>query len=221
MYCVILGDIVDSRNINDDVRNKIKRSALNTFDQLNKVYSDKLMAPFGLVRGDAFEGVLLTQHDAPQIVQDIIKAFYRTYKTIVRICVVLDELTVTGYDRNEVDGPAFYKALDNLDKLKKNGSNHWLQVSFDVGLYGKSLVDSNLSLLSALTEHWTDRQRETAWIYEEHGNSQKSVSEILGVASSVVNKQLKAAKYDVYRQAWNSLTEYLTMIDEYTVIQKL
>ena len=56
MYCVILGDIVDSRNINDEVRNKIKRTVTNTFEQLNNVYSDKIMAPFGLVRGDAFEG---------------------------------------------------------------------------------------------------------------------------------------------------------------------
>jgi hypothetical protein len=216
-----MGDIINSRDIDEEMRNIVKQTAVNAFKRINTDYNDKLMAPFGLVRGDAFEGVLLTQHNATQVVQDIIKTFYSANKTAVRICVVLGELTVTSHDRNETDGPAFHKALDILEEIKKKRSKHWLQVSFDVGVYGKPLIDSNLTLLSALTEQWTDKQREIAWAIEEHNNSQKAVAELFGVASSVVNRQLKAAKYDVYRQAWNSLAEHLVMIDEFTVTQNV
>jgi len=217
MYCVIVGDIVNSRTLGYETRERITHAAKSMFDRINASYADSLMAPFGLVRGDAFEGVLITQYHAPQIVQDIIKEFYRVDKTVIRICVVLGQLTVTGHDRNEADGPAFYKALDTLTKMKEVGSNHWLQVSFDIGEFGQPLVESNLKLLAALTERWTDKQREIVWATEKHNGYQKPVGQEFGIAPSVVNKQLKAASYAAYRQAWGSLTEHLIAMDELAV----
>jgi len=208
-----MGDIVNSRDLDSNSRDNIKHASNHIFDQINTEYSKSLMASFGLVRGDAFEGVLFTQHDAPQIVQDIIKAFYRIDKTVVRICVVLGGLTVTSKDRNETDGPAFHRALDALEEMKKSGSNHWLQVSFDIGKHGKPLIDSNLALLSALTKRWTDKQREVVWATEEKDGNQKSVGMMFGIAPSVVSKQLKAASYDVYRQAWIALSVFLATFD--------
>jgi len=204
-----MGDIVNSRDLDSNSRDNIKRASKVIFDRINTKYAKNLMASFGLVRGDAFEGVLLTQHDAPQIVQDIIKAFYRADKTVVRICVVLGGLTVTSSDRNETDGPAFHRALDALEEMKKSGSNHWFQVSFDICEREKPLVDSNLALLSALTERWTDKQREVVWATEENGGNQKSVGIMFGIMPSVVSRQLKVAKYDIYRQAWAALSAFL------------
>ena len=217
MYCVIVGDIVNSRTLCSEIRERIMSVAKSAFSRINANYTDSLMAPFGLVRGDAFEGVLLAQHHAPQIVQDIIKEFYNVDTTVVRICVVLGQLTVTSQDRNEADGPAFHKALDTLNKMKSSGSSHWLQVSFDIGAFGKPLMDSNLALLAALTERWTDKQRKIVWMTEECGGLQKLVGSKLGIAPSVVNRQLKATRYAAYRKAWDSLTEHLAAIDEFTV----
>lgn len=55
------------------------------------------------------------------------------------------------------------------------------------------------------------------WTTEEHNGRQKSVGTMFGIAPSVVNRQLKAARYDVYRQAWNSLSEHLATIDDYII----
>jgi len=217
-----VGDIVNSQGIDPDtdIRKRVTLAAQNVFDRINTNYIGSLMTTFGMVRGDAFEGVILTQYLAPQIVQDIIKAVYSVEKTTVRISVVLGQLTVTSDDRNMADGPAFHTAFANLEMLKKRDSTHWLQVSFDIGSLAQSLVDSQLALLTALTEGWTDKQREVVWAMESHGGRQKVVGKLLDIAPSVVSKQLKATKYDVYRQAWEGLADYLINMDEYTTADK-
>ncbi|MCL2421751.1 MAG: SatD family protein [Defluviitaleaceae bacterium] len=215
VYCVIVGDIVNSRGLEPDIREKVTQAAQGIFDRINTDYIGSIMAEFGMVRGDAFEGVMLTQYYAPQIVQDIIKAIYRVAKTKVRISVALGQLTVTDGDRNKTDGPAFHTAFDNLEKLKERQSEHWLQVSFDIGPLAQPLVDSNLALLTALTEGWTDKQREVAWAVEAHGGRHAVASRFLDIPSSVVNKQINAANYNAYKQAWDGLTDYLVNMDEY------
>jgi len=222
MYCVVVGDIVDSRGIDPDtdIRKRVTEAIQNAFDRINTDHIGSLMAPFGMVRGDAFEGVMLTQYHAPQIIQDIIKAVYSVEKTTIRISVALGHLTVTSEDRNKTDGPAFHTAFANLEKLKKRESTHWLQVSFDIGSLAQSLVDSHLALMTALTEGWTDKQREIVWAMEKYGSMQKVVGKQLGISPSVVNKQLKAANYEAYRQAWEGLTDYLINMDAYTIEDK-
>ncbi|MCL2603411.1 MAG: SatD family protein [Defluviitaleaceae bacterium] len=217
MYCVIMGDIINSRELNDDTRKKATHAAQAAFNRINTKYIGSLMADFGMVRGDAFEGVMLTQSYAPQIVQDIIKAFYSVDNTTVRISVVLGELSVTDGNRNKTDGPAFHLALDRLAEIKAKKSPHWLQVHFDIGNLAQSLVDGQMALLTALTEGWTDKQRETVWAMENQNNFQKAVARKMGTTASVVNKQLKAANYEAYRMAWDGLTEYLAKMDEYIV----
>jgi len=217
MYCVVLGDIINSRELSENTRQNVKRAAQAAFDIINTKYMDSIMADFGIVRGDAFEGVILTQSYAPQIVQDIIKAFYSVEKTTVRISVVLGELSVTDGDRNKTDGPAFYRALERLAVIKKRNSLLWLQVHFEIGSLAQGLVDGHLALLTALTEGWTDKQREIVWAMEDHHNYQKAVARKLKTTAPVVNKQLKAANYEAYRLAWHGLAEYLAKMDEYVV----
>ncbi|MCL2355822.1 MAG: SatD family protein [Defluviitaleaceae bacterium] len=217
MYCVVMGDIINSRELSDETRQAVKRAAQYAFDRINTKYMSSVMADFGMVRGDAFEGVILTQSYAPQIVRDIIKAFYSEEKTTVRISVVLGELSVTDGDRNKADGPAFYRALERLAELKKRNSRHWLQVHFDIGNWAQGLAEGNLALLSALTEGWTDKQREIVWAMENHDDYQKAVARKLNISAPVVTKQLKAANYEAYRAAWDGLTEALIKMDEHIV----
>jgi len=220
MYCVIVGDIVNSRGLDAETREKVTRAAQNVFDRINAEHTGSLMTTFGMVRGDAFEGVLLTQYHAPRIIQDIIKAIYHVDKTVVRISVAMGQLSVTSDDRNVADGPAFHMAFDNLDKMKARKSTHWLQVSFEIGDLVRSLVDGHIALLTALTEGWTDRQHEVVWAMERHGERKQVVGKAMGITASVIDKQLKAANYHAYRKAWKGLTDYLVSMDEYTTEDK-
>ena len=220
MFCVIVGEIVDASTLAPDIRKKVATAIQSSFDRINTDYMGSLVATFGMTRGDTFEGAFLAQYHAPQIIQDIIKAAYNVGKTIVRISVAIGNLTVTSDDRSTADGPAYSTAYANLEELKKRESTHWLTVALDVGPLGQALVDSQLGLLSALTEGWTEKQREIVWLVERHGGRQKIVSKKLGIPASVVSKQLRAASYTAYCQAWAGLKEFLIKLDEYTIADK-
>ena len=220
MYCVIVGEIANAAMLNPDSRKRVAAAIQKAFDRINTDYMGSLMANFGMVKGDGFQGVLLTQYHAPRIVQMIIKAAYSVEKTVLRISVALGALAVTSDDRNMTDGPAFHVAFANLDMLKKRESVHWLNIAFDTGLYAQPLVDSQLALLTALTEGWTERQCEIVWLTEKHDGKQKVVSKKLGIPSSVVSKQLKAANYEAYRQAWVGLKDFLIKADEDAITNK-
>ena len=220
MYCIIVGEIVNASKLDPDTRKKISSAIQNTFDRINTDYISMLMTSFGMVRGDGFQGVLLTQHHAPQIIQDIIEAAYSVEKTTLRISVAHGALTVTSDDRNMADGPALHAALTNLEKLKKRDSAHWLSVAFNVAPLAQALVDSLLALMTALTEGWTEKQRELVWLVRKCGDRQKTAGKRLNIPPSVVSKQLKAASYETYRQAWAGLKDYLVHVDEHVAADR-
>lgn len=220
MYCVILGDIVQSRTIDPEDRALVTHKMKAVLDAVNLRYADCILANFGLVRGDAFEGVLYTQRVAPQIIQELIKGIYAIQKTKVRISAVTDALTVVSSDRNMADGPAFHIAVEQIDKLKKEKSDHWLQVSFVTNTIAQGLVESLVDLLTALTKGWTDRQREIAWAMDDYGQ-QAIVSKELRITPGVVSKQVRAANYGAYSLAWKNLTAYLANAEPTSHTQRM
>lgn len=214
MYCVIVGDIINSKKIDLDAVDEVNNSIKDTLNYINTVYISSILADFGLVRGDAFEGILLTYDQIPDIINDIIKGFYHIRQTKVRICVVFGELISVSTDRNEANGPAFYQAIDAITRMKAEKSEHWFQVSILTSSYAQPLLDNVLNLISSVTQDWTDRQREIIWEVGELSDQQSLVSKKLGISPSVVNKQLKAAHYQAYRKAWEGIGEFLTGLEE-------
>jgi len=219
MYCVIMGDIVHSKPLFEENKGAAAKKIRTLLDSMNVKYAEYILADFGLVRGDAFEGVLFSQRNAPQMIQEIIKSMYQMEKTTVRVSAVMDELTVVSGNRDEANGPAFYAAIEQIDKLKKQKSTHWLQASFITKTMAQGMVESVVDLLTALTKRWTDRQRQIAWAMDEHGQ-QAIVSKRLGITPAAVSKQLKAAYYDEYSLAWKNLTDYLTNAEEDSISEK-
>ncbi|MCL2342938.1 MAG: SatD family protein [Firmicutes bacterium] len=214
MYCVIVGDIVNSREMDFETREAATRAVKATLNGINTKYKDVILADFGIVRGDALEGVLTEPSYAPRILPEIIRNLYRAQKVTLRFSVVIDELSVVSNDRNEADGPAFHTALEKLDTLKARKSDHWLQVSFVTNTVEQPLVDGLFDLLTALTGGWTDRQREIAWAMDESARKQSAVSEALGISPPAVSKQLRAMCYDQYAYAWIRLEVYLLDLEK-------
>jgi len=208
MYCVIVGDIINSREMDFKTREAATQAIKVTLNHINTRFANSILAPFGLVRGDALEGVLLTSSFAVDLIQDMIWSLYRQGIKL-RISAVVDELSVVSDDRNEADGPAFHLALDKLNQLKARKSDHWLQVSFVTGTTAQPLVDGLFLLMSALTEGWTERQCEIACAMDTLPGGQIQVSEVLGISPPAVNKQLKAMRYWAYFHARDTLIGYL------------
>lgn len=213
MYCVIIGDIIHSKELKEEQRNESSDVISQVLDKINIRYKSNILADFGIVRGDGFEGVLFSQQYAPQIIQEIIKSLYME-GIKVRISAVMDELTIVSANRNKADGMAFHRALEKIDELREKKSDHWFQVAMETNSIAQPLVDSIMQLLEAMTLKWTDKQTEIVWNMMECSNQQSLVSRKLNISKSLVNRQVKATQYDVYSNAWENLENYLISYDE-------
>ena len=214
MYSVIVGDIIQSRSLGVSDRRKTTVIFDEILEQINKKYQSNIMSSFGIVRGDGFEGVILSQQDIPGIVQDIIKMCWEKGRIKLRICAVVGELSEINLKRDKSDGPAFHKAVQEIDKMKADKSEHWFQVSIITNTIAQPLINSILVLLSTLTEGWTEKQTETVWAMSDHSNKQKLVSQKMNVSLSTVSKHLKSANYAAYNKAWSGIKEYLEAAED-------
>lgn len=214
MYCVIMGDIIHSKTLDFQERHADTIAIEKILNRINVKYIDQVLAQFGIVRGDAFEGILFSQQYAPQIIQDIIKSFYKERGLTVRISAVMDELSVVSADRNKADGPAFHKASYEIEEMKKIGSDHWFQICIQTKTIAQPLVASLMSLLAAITKEWTEKQRDIVWAMSDYSDDVSLVGKRLQIAKSVVKKQLKSAYFDAYRKAWADLEQYLIAAED-------
>lgn len=208
MYCVIVGDIIGSKSLEASVRSRSTDAINRVLHDINSKYKLDIMASFGIVRGDAFEGVLFSQKAAPRIIHDLLMGLYEE-NVFVRISAATGALSVVSHDRNVADGPAFYDALNRIETLRREESSHWFQISILTNSPAQPLIDGLLRVLTALTKGWTTKQTSIVWAMLRSNNRQLLVCEKLGVAPSVVSRQLKAASFDAYQQAWAGLAEYL------------
>lgn len=213
MYCVVLGDVIRSKSQDRAKRNEVTQAINRILEHINVKYERNILAGFGIVRGDAFEGVLFSQSAAPKIIREMLMLFYEA-QIRVRISAVAGELSVVSSERDQADGPAFHTALQRIEALKKIKSDHWFQVSMVTDSTAQPLVDGMLRLISALTKGWTEKQTQIVWAMVNCGNKQSLVSEKLEMAPSVVNKQLKAAQYAAFDSAWNGLEHYFVNLEE-------
>lgn len=215
MYCVIVGDIIDSRQLSFEERQHTTETIEKIFMDINYNYRENILSDFGLVRGDSFEGVLFSQYKSLRIIRDIIRQVYEKTGQKLRVCAAIGELSVVSSDRNKADGPAFHVAVEELEKLKAKKSTHWLQVALKTkDDMAQPLIDTTLELLSCLTAEWTDKQRELVWKLPDYDNRQKLLGSAEGISSSLVSKQLKAASAQTYYSAWQTLEQYLSQMDE-------
>ena len=222
MYCVIMGDIINSKEMDDETIKAVTTAAKNIFDIINTDYYKYIVAPFGIVRGDAFEGVLLSPVLAPDIVQKVIKAFYKVKETKVRISVSVDNLSIVSSDRNESNGPAFHKAVEVIKNLKKIKSNHWFQVSFFSNSTFQPIIERRFLLLSGITQKWTDEQRQIVWAMQDYFGSDYFgavffASEKTEFAVSVIKKQLTAANYEEYKSIWDDIKRHFAEAEDETI----
>ncbi|MCL1919002.1 MAG: SatD family protein [Peptococcaceae bacterium] len=212
MYCVMTGDIVNSKKIDPLERGKMEQAFLKTFNRINTLYQEDIFVRFTTIRGDTFEGVLLSSRHAPQIALEIIE---NLYPHIIRIGIVLGSLTNVrdSSDVGSIDGPAFHTANDILGKMKKRGGDGWLHVAIQTPSQAQPIVDSLLALLSAHTRSWTDRQRQLVWAMERYADQQKIVAQKFSISPAAISKQLKAVDYTAYKQTWTALEDYLYSLD--------
>lgn len=200
---VVLGDVVSSRRLVDrrEFQNKLEK----TCEEINKVYAEDIYAEFKILKGtDEIAGVLSDLSNIYKIVSTIQEQLYPNY---MRFAVVLDHIDTALESRDAalMDGPAFHKASDIMNKLKKS------KLMFDMSVSDKIIdtaISGQINLILLLKKNWSPKQRLIVGEYEKTKNQSK-IAKKLGITQQAVSKILGRSMWKEIKTIEGKLNQIL------------
>lgn len=211
-YVAIIGDIKGSRKIQN--RAIVQEELKQALAGINEQYSNDIASKFTVTLGDEFQGLLYSGANTMSIVLDIER---RMDPIRARFGIGVGEIS-TDIDRElaiGADGSAYYKAREAIEYLKrKEKRNKSGEADIRLEVDGTEhmtveLINTILSLMTAIKTSWTDRQRQAIWDMLEHQDSQSDVAQRLGIAQSSVQKNLTKGSYYTYTEAVNTVKKVM------------
>lgn len=212
-YVAIIGDIIDSKKIDD--RFITQENLIMALTTINEKYKDLIASKFEITLGDEFQGLLKKRKNIMNIIADIEMLMYPIR---IRFGVGIGKISTNiNYDNSsKVDGPAYYYAREMVNKLNKMKYKYeGTQSNIMICTGGKNtefdiLINSILSVCTALKYKWTDRQNEIIKMYIKSNKNQYQTAKNLNINQSVVSKTLKKTDYFTYISAINNVDNFLT-----------
>ena len=116
-YIALIGDIEQSKKLEREMRIKTQETLLSLFNRLNSK-GDSLISPYTLTLGDEFQTVYSKGDD---LFRHIWMIMASVHPVMVRFSIGAGDIT-TNINRKSslgMDGPAFHRARDGMDQLKK------------------------------------------------------------------------------------------------------
>jgi len=214
-YIAVIGDIKDSKKINN--RSEIQKKLRQVLDEINKKYDTDISSRFIITLGDEFQGLLCNGANTLQIISEIER---KMYPIKIRYGVGVGAITTEVNKEMSLgaDGPGYYKARDAIEYLKedeKKNQTNAADIRFEVDSENQSttiMINTILSLLTAIKDLWSDRQQEIVWDMLEHQDSQVDVANRLKIKQPAVQKSLAKAKYYAYKDALDTIGKALEEI---------
>ena len=215
IYCVIMGDIIDSRTLAN--RREVQRKLDEVLSNVNAKYSSGISAKFMISQGDEFQGLLETTTNIMDIIYDI-QTFMFPVK--LRFGIGMGEVW-TDIDKDKsvrVDGPVYVCAREAINEVKNSeGKNDFpktnLIIRFQENLkQDSSLLNTVFSLMAMVRDQWTERQLTVINCYRNNNENQISAAKAMDISQSAVNQHLKKAHYQSYRMAEETVQKELDQI---------
>jgi len=203
-FIAVIGDIKDSRKIEN--RSGVQKNLQRILCDVNDKYSADIASKFTITLGDEFQGLLTSGERVLRIISEIEQALYpiriRFGIGIGKITTEIDPERAIG-----ADGPGYYMARNAIDFLKENDKRKQAALA-DIRLEAEGensepagMLNSILSLMCAIKDTWSDRQRQIIRDLAEHRDSQTDVAARLGIRQPTVHKSLSKGYYYTYRNA--------------------
>jgi len=201
MYIALIGDIIESKKIQD--RAQVQQQLLRLMKELNWQYQDYLISPFTVTTGDEFQALFSPNSYMFQIIDQLSVAF-SPYE--IRFGIGVGEM-VTEINKEQSigsDGPAYWlarEAINHIHDKNDYGINH-----ISVFLADEEVtwtVNAMLAACSFIQSKWTEVQYDvlkqllTENIYDETF-SHKEIARSLGITPSAFNKRIKASGLKIY-----------------------
>ncbi|MFC3958523.1 SatD family protein [Halovivax cerinus] len=199
---VILGDVVDSREIAD--RDEFRETFTRARERVAETYGDAIVAGPSVLKGIDELGTVLSSveplYDVAITLQNVL------YPHAIRLAVASGDITVGETDSvAHMDGEAFHRATELLESVERDG----LRFGLDTGTRPlDTAVADEVNLLLAHRESWTDRQREVVTRYER-ASTQRAVADDLGISQQAVSNTLRSAEWPLIETIETRLRETL------------
>jgi len=188
-YYLLLGDIINSRDIRD--REGFQDELIELFYETNKEFKDDIYADFKILKGiDEFGGVL----KKPSKIYKIIKKLHENIlPNKVRFVLAKGSIDVAlkKKDVEYMDGPVFHRANELMEDLKKSKFYFELQVSDELM---DSAIFGQINALMLIKNDWTKKQLSVIKKYKKLG-SQNKVANEMGVTPQAISKNLNRSNY--------------------------
>lgn len=212
-YSVIIGDIIDSKKITD--RQKVQAKFKDVLHEINKKYTDDIASQFTITLGDEFQGLLKNRKNIMNIIFEIEMAMYPIE---MRFGVGIGEVTtaINLESSSEIDGPAYHRARAMVKELESSEGQHLrragniLIASQEENARIDQLLNSILSVCTALKSKWTVKQREIIQSYLLSDENQSKTAMKLGIGQSSVSRGLNSAEFATYQAAMETVNAFLT-----------
>lgn len=211
-YVAIIGDIVDSRQIKD--RKKIQQKFKKVLEDINKKYIEDIASKFTITLGDEFQGLLKNRSNIMNIICEIEMAMAPTK---LRFGVGIGDInTEINLDySSEIDGPAYHRARRMIKEVESK-ENQYAERQSNIMICSEEsnaeideLLNSILSLSTALKSKWTDRQQEIIYAYLSNDENQYKAAHVLNIGQPSVNKALNNARFYSYKSAIHTVNTFL------------
>ncbi|AGB16427.1 hypothetical protein Halru_1828 [Halovivax ruber XH-70] len=200
---VVLGDVVDSREIAD--RDGFRETFTEARETVAARYESSFVAGPSVLKGIDELGAVLSSldslYDVAITLQNVL------YPHAIRLAVASGEISVGETDAvAHMDGEAFHRATELLEAVERDG----LRFGLDTDTHPlDTAVADEVNLLLSLRESWTDRQREVVTRYER-APTQRAVADELGISQQAVSNTLQSASWPLIETIEGRLRETLS-----------
>lgn len=222
IYYAIIGDVKDSRTLpnRNDVQEKLKKVLLD----INRIYNEDIAADFLITLGDEFQGLMLKSNNIIKIVKHIQRELHPIQ---IRFGIGIGEISTKINKKAAIgaDGPAFYAARNVITmihelekKIKIQAPDIQISLYTEKNIFEIKEINTLLSLIKAIEDSWTEKQRYTVWDMMINHGSQNECALRMNTSQSTVARRLSDGKYIVYVNAINTVEEAISRLEENGVI---
>lgn len=186
---VLIGDIVESKQLDERKRKEVQSQLLDLFDVINSE-SGSIEAPFTITLGDEFQAVY---SNASTLWEDCWKILATLHPVSVRFSVAIGSISTPINKKQAIgmDGPAFYIARDRIEGMKK--SNRLFSIDIEEAENDSekqtvvNLINSSIKLLSNEMRRWKKIRFQTL-VMLNSGLPVKEIAKELNVSETAVYK---------------------------------
>jgi len=200
-YIVVIGDIIESKDLKPALRKQTQNQLEEVFNQLNR-QSKQLLSPYTITLGDEFQAVY---RSADQLFHDIWAFTAQIHPVRVRVAISVGDIT-TEINREQslgMDGPAFHAARDRIDEMKADDILLSLTTedkSFD------RLVNSSFQILAGNLQTW-NKNRFTILKKRYENIEVKKIARDLDLSEVAVYKNIHAGTLDAVKDLTECISQ--------------